>query len=146
GQYLELFMNNGYNDIRLIQNFTKEDLIELGINKVYINLFLRNIELFKSEKILFEKFLNKNKLNEYKTYLGSISILTKDRSKNLLIKLKNTPNVLINEKSKKNGFPFNELFNIYKQFEIDTNWFQEDNHINIEKIIFKLKLIKLMKL
>src|SRR5690606_31456944 len=112
-QYLNLFINNDCNDIRLIEDFTKEDLIEIGINKFHINLFLKNIELFKNELNLFEEFLNKNNLNDYKTYLRSIGILTDDRFKNLLIKLKDNPNALINEKLKNNGFPFNVLFNIY---------------------------------
>src|SRR5690606_28464378 len=105
-----------------IQDFTKEDLIELGINKLHINLFLRNIELFKNEIELFNEFLNKYNLKKYKIYLESIGILTEERFKNLLIKLKNKPNLLINQKLKNNCFPFQILFNIYKLFDIDTIW------------------------
>src|SRR5690606_26461626 len=102
-------------------------------NKLHINLFLRNIDLFKNEIYLFDKFLNQNNLNEYKIYLNSIGILTKDRFKNLLIKLKNQPNLLINQKLANNGFPFDILFNIYKLFEINTKWFEENKNYYINE-------------
>ena len=82
---------------------------------------------------LFNDFLNKYKLNEYKTFLESIGILTEDRFKNLLIKLKNKPNILINKNLKNNGFPFDILFNIYKLFDIDTIWFEQNKNFYINK-------------